>query len=73
MRIVHKHVRPDTLTAGDNVYSPLSEQWEPVKSAYWSDTVQRYIVMCGPLGMQMQIYGKGEKVWTHKYYFDSEV
>ncbi len=70
MRTVESKVRPDTLTEGDLVWSPISKYWEYVKSAYWSESAQRFVVWCGPLGYQLQLFGPSEKVWKRRYYFD---
>lgn len=68
MRVYFDHVKPDTLTKGlDFVIGP-SKDWEPVQNAYWSDLIQRYVVMCGPLGYGM-VTCTG-KIYRKRIYLD---
>lgn len=61
-------MRPDKLTKGDYIFSPSSKCWEPVKDAYWSEDSQRYVVWCGPLGMQLQLFDSGSLCRVKRYY-----
>jgi hypothetical protein len=68
MNIKTESVRPDTLTKGDYVFNPLSNHWEPVQDAYWSEQNQIYVVWCGPLGHVLHTYGKDCKVNRQRCY-----
>ena len=68
MNILTESVRPDTLTKGDYIFNPSSNKWEPVKDAYWSENIQRYVIYCGPMGGAMHTYGAGVKVNRQRYY-----
>jgi len=63
-----RYERPDRLTKGDYVYDPNTKNWEPVKDAYWSELIQRYVVYCGPLGGCMHTHLRGSTVQARRYY-----
>lgn len=72
MRIINKTMRPDELAAGgDYLFNPLSKAWEPVQEAYWSDDIQRYYVLIGPLKGygSIQTYAQGARVTAQRYYY----
>lgn len=68
MNIKTDKVRPDTLSKGDYIFDPNTKKWEPVKSVYWSESNQIYVVYCGALGLIMHTYGASVKVWRQRYY-----